>query len=69
MNTFAKVLLVRFGRAFVASAVASMLLLAPSIISDWKDLSNWLGALAVAGVVGGVTGLLQALDKAFRWEE
>jgi hypothetical protein len=65
----ALVLLNRFLRGFVAGAVASMLSVSHAIIVDWKDLTLWGQALAISGLVGGLTGGLLALDKAVRWEE
>lgn len=68
MNEFWKIIVSRFIRAFVASAAASMLLIVPSVV-DWHSLGSWLSALGIAGVVGGISGLLQAADKAYRWKE
>ena len=59
----------RFIRAALASAVASMLLVAPIGLSSFKDLTGWLTSLEIAGIIGVVTGILQAADKAVRWKE
>lgn len=69
MNVFYITILKRFLRAFGAGFVASALVVTPSMISNWKDLGGWLSALSIAGIMGGVTGLLQALDKIARWQE
>ena len=55
----------RFIRAFVAGAIASMSLVV--ITGDtWTDIGTWLNALAIAGVIGGLSGLIQATDKYLR---
>lgn len=67
MDQLIKSVLFRFLRAFVAGAVATMLTVVPMAAnSGWKDLGTWLSALALAGIVGGVTGVLMATDKALR---
>jgi hypothetical protein len=59
-------LLKRFGRAFIAGAVATMSSLALFTGSSWKELGVWLSALVLAGVVGGITGTIQAVGLYFR---
>ena len=58
----------RFARAFVAGAVATMIVVVP-VANSWSELSTWLYALALAGVVGGISGIIQAADKYYRFEE
>jgi len=68
MSIFWQTILKRFGRAFLAGFVSSAVLITPLTITSWQDLGGYVNSLALAGVVGGITGLLQALDKAMRWE-
>lgn len=56
----------RFGRAFLAGAVGTMATLAGFTGSSWKDLGVWLAALGMAAIVGGIAGLIQALDLYLR---
>lgn len=57
-----KSLLLRFLRAFVAGAVATMVTIMP-MAGGWSDLKVWLSALALAGITGGISGCLMAIDK------
>ena len=57
----------RFLKGFLSGAVASMLLVAIPSISSWGDISTWLSALAVSGVIGGLTGLFLAVQKWASW--
>lgn len=66
MSLIQKRLLLRFARAFVAGAVASMILIIPTNIDSFGSLHTWLSALLIAGLVGGITGILQALDLFLR---
>lgn len=60
-------LLKRFARAFLSSAVSTMVLVNPvTMNASWQDLGNWLVMLAFAGLVGGITGAIQAADLYFR---
>lgn len=68
MNQVFKSVALRFLRAFVSGAVATMLVVAPINIADWTALSSWLSALALAGIVGGIAGVIMALDKLYRME-
>jgi len=59
----------RFSRAFLAGFTASAILIVPGSITNYHDLNDWLFALSLAGIIGGITGLLQAIDKALRYKE
>jgi len=65
MDKIIKSVLLRFVRAFVAGALAVMITITP-LTGNWKDLGNWLSTLALAGIVGGIAGVIQAGDKYFR---
>jgi hypothetical protein len=66
MSQNVKSIILRFIRAFVAGAVATMLTVIPLTSGSWNDLGNWLSALGLAGIIGGISGLLMALDKYLR---
>jgi len=65
-----KILGLRFLRGGLATAIALMLTVAiPNAVEgDWGDINYWLGKLAIAGTIGFVSGLIFAIDKAFRLE-
>jgi hypothetical protein len=65
MTEITKSLLLRFARSFVAGAVGTMVPLL-TFSGGWGDLKIWLSSLALAGIVGGISGCLQAIDKALR---
>lgn len=56
----------RFLRGAVAGAVSTMVVIQFNGGNSLTDLQSFFSSLAVAGVVGGVTGGLMALDKYFR---
>ena len=43
-----------------------MALILPVGIQNFNDLSSWLVGLLLAGLVGAISGGIQALDKYFR---
>ena len=61
-----KAILFRFIRGFIAGFVGTAVSLAPFAGNSFNELSDWLFGLAIAGVVGGISGGLLALDKYFR---
>ena len=50
----------------MAGAISSMVALAPFVGNQWKELSAWLAILSIAGLSGGITGGLLAIDKYIR---
>lgn len=66
MQNKAKMVAMRFARGFVAGACGSMVVMTGQGIMTWSDLSSWISALTIAGITGGVTGGLMALDKYLR---
>jgi len=66
MTAKTKSVVLRFVRATIAGAVANMVVLVPFAGSSLKDLQHWIAALALAGIVGAVGGLIMALDKYLR---
>ena len=65
MDKVIKSVILRFVRAFIAGAVATMLTVVP-LTGTWNELKTWLSALSLAGIVGGISGVLQATDKYLR---
>ena len=65
MTNKTKSILLRFARAFVAGAVSTMVVVVP-LSGGWNELGQWLSALALAGIIGGISGTLMAIDKATR---
>lgn len=61
-----KSLVQRFLRGAVAGAVSTMIVVAPNSILSWSDVTGWLMTLAIAGVIGAISGGLMALDKYIR---
>jgi hypothetical protein len=59
-------------RGFAAGAFSSMAAIVGVVgsenISELKDLSNWVSILTFAGVTGGITGAVLAIDKYWRSE-
>mgnify|MGYP001103299743 CR=1 FL=1 len=66
MKQIIKSALMRFLRGFVAGGIGAMALITPVGIQNFNDISSWLVALLLAGIVGAISGGLQALDKYFR---
>lgn len=69
METKVKVIGIRFVRAFLSGFFATAGLVTISSVTTWSDLATALNGLALAGIVGGITGILMAGDKLLRWEE
>lgn len=62
-----KSLLLRFARGFIAGGVSTMAMVVISLHAQtFADLPTFFTSLAVAGIVGAVTGALLALDKFVR---
>lgn len=62
----AKGLALRALRAFVAGFVASAVSMPLTGITSWSDLNTSLINLSLAGIIGGISALLMAVDKYFR---
>ncbi len=59
----------RFLRAFATGAIATMSTVLIFSGNSWGDVGTWLSALALSGLIGGIAGLIQAIDKYFRFQE
>lgn len=64
----AKGLALRAIRAFMAGFVATAVTLPLTGITTWSDLKSALINLSLAGIVGGISALLMAMDKFLRVE-
>jgi hypothetical protein len=69
MNTTLKIVGARFLRGLAAGAVSAMIIIVPSSTTSWLDLRAWLMALVIAGLFGGITGGLLAIEKYLRLPE
>lgn len=59
----------RFLRGFLAGSIGAMATITP-MASGLSGLKEWFGLLAIAFIVGGVSGGVLALDKAVRtWKD
>jgi len=56
----------RWLRGFVGGAASTMIAVNAVGVSTFEDLTRFLSALAIAGLVGGITGSILAVDKFFR---
>lgn len=56
----------RFVRGGIAGAVSTMVILLPLSATNWRDVGVVLASLGMAGTIGGISGLILAMDKYFR---
>jgi hypothetical protein len=63
-----KGVLYRFLRGFLSGAVATLATIQMVAPANWADLGVILNTLAIAAVVGGISGGVLALDKYLRVE-
>ena len=69
MSAKTKAVLKRFAKGFISGAVTTMALVPVISPASFKDIQIWLVALALAGIVGGVNGLILAIQKWASWKE
>ena len=69
MSAKTKAVLKRFAKGFISGAVTTMALVPVISPASFKDIQIWLVALALAGMVGGVNGLILAIQKWASWKE
>jgi ABC-type uncharacterized transport system permease subunit len=60
---------IRALKAFLSGALATMAVVMPFSGSSWKDVGVWIGALLMAGMVGGLTSLIMGYEKWLNWQE
>ena len=61
-----KMIAFRFLRGTISGAVSTMVVIQFAGGNSFADVQAFISSLAVAGIVGGITGGLLALDKYFR---
>ena len=66
MTQIVKSVLLRFARAGISGAAATMVVIVPLNNGSWNDVGSWLSALGLAGLVGFISGIIQAADKYYR---
>lgn len=69
MSEKTKAVLIRFGKGFISGAVSAMGLITIATPSIWSGFLPILNLLAIAGMAGGLNGLLLALQKWSSWTE
>jgi hypothetical protein len=57
----------RFLKAFISGAFSAMALMTIAMPSNWEEMAKILAMLALAGMYGGVTGLIMAGQKWASW--
>lgn len=68
MDNLIKSLVLRFIRGAVAGFISTAVLVVPGQIGTYTEIGQWLNSLAIAGIVGAITGGLLTLDKYIRTE-
>ena len=68
MDFKAKIIFNNAIRGFLAGFFATAITVVVPAIGNLSQLGEWLFALALAGAVGGIVGLIQALNKYFTWK-
>jgi len=69
MSDLIKMVLFRLGRGFIAGflgVVGTYLSATAFNPASWGEIITWLNVLAIAGVAGGISGLVMAGDKWIR---
>jgi len=67
MSAQTKSVLKRFLKGFLSGAVSTMMLIPALSPADFKQLKIWLITLLLAGIAGGVNGLILAVQKWSSW--
>lgn len=63
-----KAIWLRFARAFVFGALASITLATLNDVHTWAELAKVLNMLGISAVIGGINGVYMAIDKAARFQ-
>lgn len=69
MSDKTKSVLKRFAKGFIAGAITAMTAVPIIMPSDWSGFFPILNALAIAGVFGGMVGILLAVQKWASWKD
>ena len=59
----------RFAKGFIAGAITAMTAVPVIMPSDWSGFFPILNAFAIAGVFGGMVGVLLAIEKWASWKD
>lgn len=62
-------ILKRFFKGFVSGAITAMIGVAIFVPKDFTELKTILVALLLAGIAGGINGLLLAIQKWVSWDD
>lgn len=62
-----KVIATRFSKVFIAGFFSTAAVISLQSAASWSDLGTALNALLLAGVIGGISGVLVAGEKWYRW--
>ncbi len=59
----------RFLKAFGAGFFSGLVIVSMNSIHNWTDLQTALNGLALAGVIGGINGVVMAGEKWANWQD
>jgi hypothetical protein len=66
-NTYIQIVLRRFIKAFISGFVTGVAIISINNVDTWSALGSSLNALAIAGVIGGINGVILASEKAISY--
>ena len=69
MNIKTKSIIMRFVKAFIGGFTSSILVVGIAQATGWAEFASILNALLIVGLIGGLSGLLLALQKWASWVE
>lgn len=59
----------RFLKGFISGAISTMVLVVIVVPANWGELETSLKGLLLAGITGGINGLLLAVQKWASWKD
>jgi len=69
MNTKLKATIKRFLKVFISSSIAAMATITINQATSWNDIIPLLSNLALAGIIGGIAGVIAGAEKWLFWTE
>jgi hypothetical protein len=69
LNDKAKAILIRLAKGFIAGASGALVSVVFTAPTSWETLLSTLNVLAIAGVAGGISGLILAIHKWANWTD